>query len=132
MQITPGQLQTDVEGGSSFLREMIANTVESDPNRYTEAMLGRPNSDYVEWIKKMESWGGGIELSILAEFYGIQISVVDTQSLHISSFGEDQNYAQQIFLIYDGIHYDPLYYEPFTVMHLFSSCHTVKRVQIRL
>lgn len=95
---------------------MIANTVASDPGRFNEAMLGRPNSEYVEWIKKTDSWGGGIELSILAEFYGMQICVVDTQSLHISNFGEDHNYPQSIFLIYDGIHYDPLYYEPFNVL----------------
>jgi ubiquitin thioesterase OTU1 len=93
---------------------MIANTVAADPVKYNEAILGRPNKDYVKWIKKPESWGGGIELAILAEFYGIQISVVDTQSLHISSFGEDQNYGQQMFIIYDGIHYDPLYLEPLT------------------
>jgi len=109
-----GQLPTDSEGGSSFLREMIANTVAADTEKYNEAILGRPNQDYVNWIKKPESWGGGIELAILAEFYGIQISVVDTQSLHISCFGEDQNYGQRMFIIYDGIHYDPLYFEPFT------------------
>lgn len=94
---------------------MIASTVAADPEKYNEAILGRPNKDYVNWIKKPESWGGGIEVSILAEFYGIQISVVDTQSLHISCFGEDQNYPQRMFIIYDGIHYDPLYFEPFSV-----------------
>lgn len=99
---------------------MIANTVASDLNKYNEAILGRPNKDYVNWIKKPESWGGGIELSIMAEFYGVQISVVDTQSLNISCFGEDHNFAQRIFLIYDGIHYDPLYFEPYTVINCFN------------
>ncbi|CAL8120107.1 unnamed protein product [Orchesella dallaii] len=108
-----GEVSPDNEGGSSFLRELIANTVAADTNRFNEAILGRPNEEYVSWIKKPESWGGGIELSILAEFYGMQISVVDTQSLHISNFGEDQNYSQRIFIIYDGIHYDPLYFESF-------------------
>ncbi|ODM89383.1 Ubiquitin thioesterase OTU1 [Orchesella cincta] len=77
-----------LQGDSSSLREMIANT-------------------------EPESWGGGIELAILSEFYGMQISVVNTQSVHISNFGEDQNFAERIFLIYDGVHYDPLYFEPF-------------------
>ncbi|ODN04200.1 Ubiquitin thioesterase OTU1 [Orchesella cincta] len=108
-----GGPSVQLSGDSSFLREMIANTVAADPGKFNEAILGRPNADYVKWIKKSESWGGGIELAILSEFYGMQISVVDTQSVHISNFGEDQNFAQRIFLIYDGIHYDPLYYEPF-------------------
>lgn len=108
---------------------MIANTVAANPNQYTEAILGRPNKDYVSWIQKPESWGGGIELSILADFYGMQISVVDTQSLHISCFGEDKNFSQGIFIIYDGIHYDPLYFEPFTVSLLntdFPKGHHIK------
>jgi len=108
-----GALPNALEEGSGFLRDLIANTVAADTTRFSEAMLGRPNAEYVEWIKKPESWGGGIELAILAEFYSIQISVLDTQSLHISNFGEDRNYSQRIFLIYDGIHYDPLYFEPF-------------------
>ncbi|ODM87382.1 Ubiquitin thioesterase OTU1 [Orchesella cincta] len=102
-----------LQGDSSSLREMIANTVAADPEKFNEAFLARPNADYVKWIKEPESWGGGIELAILSEFYGMQISVVNTQSVHISNFGEDQNFAERIFLVYDGVHYDPLYFEPF-------------------
>ncbi|CAF4515107.1 unnamed protein product, partial [Rotaria magnacalcarata] len=28
-------------------------------------MLGRTNSEYSKWIRKDDSWGGGIELAIL-------------------------------------------------------------------
>jgi len=112
-----GELQSAAESrrSSVFLREIIANAVAADPIRYSEAFLERPNQDYVKWIKKSDSWGGAIELAILAEFYNMQISVVDidAQTPHISSFGEGQNYPQRIFLIYDGTHYDPLYFEPF-------------------
>lgn len=101
--------------GSRYLREMIATTVKSDPEEYNEAMLGKPNNDYVQWILKNESWGGGIELSIMSNFYSIEMSVLNIQSGQMSRFGEDRNYSHRIFLLYDGIHYDPLFLEPFDV-----------------
>ncbi|XP_021954122.1 OVARIAN TUMOR DOMAIN-containing deubiquitinating enzyme 2 isoform X2 [Folsomia candida] len=99
--------------GATHTRELIAATVASDADRFDEAMLGRPNADYVQWIMKSESWGGGIELSILSEFYEFEMAVVDIQSLHICKFGEDKNYSERLLLLYDGIHYDPLYFDPF-------------------
>ncbi|CAG7828031.1 unnamed protein product [Allacma fusca] len=98
---------------TNYLRQLIAATVESDPVKYNEAFLGRSNSDYCNWIKQPESWGGGIEVSILSEFYGYEITVITIQSTSVSRFGEDQNYNQRMFLLYDGIHYDPLYKDIF-------------------
>jgi len=108
-----GELNEDEDPAATNLRQVIAGTVASDPERYNEAMLGRTNSDYVEWIMKPDSWGGGIELSILSDFYGLEISVLDIQSLSVSSFGEDKNYTTRIIILYDGIHYDPLYMDNF-------------------
>lgn len=62
---------------------------------------------------KPESWGGAIEVSILSEFYGIEIAVVDTQNAIINRFGEDKKYGSRVFLLFDGIHYDPLFMESF-------------------
>lgn len=100
---------------ASFMREIIANAVASDPVEYSEAFLGRPNPEYCKWILKPESWGGAIELSILSKFYGLEIAVIDSINAIINRFGEDQHYAQRVFLIFDGIHYDPLYLEPLDV-----------------
>ena len=100
---------------TNYLRELIAATVASDPEKYNEAFLGQSNADYCAWIKKPESWGGGIEVAILSEFYGYEITVVNIQSLNLSRFGEDKNYTQRMLLLYDGIHYDPLYMEIFEV-----------------
>lgn len=97
------------------MREIIANAVASDPVEYSEAFLGRPNPEYCKWILKPESWGGAIELSILSKFYGLEIAVIDSINAIINRFGEDQHYAQRVFLIFDGIHYDPLYLEPLDV-----------------
>ncbi|XP_031832087.1 yod1 deubiquitinase [Nomia melanderi] len=97
---------------ASFMREIIANAVAADPEEYSEAFLGRPNHEYCEWILKPTSWGGAIELSILSHFYGLEIAVIDSINAIINRFGEDQHHAQRVFLIFDGIHYDPLYLEP--------------------
>ncbi|OTF75177.1 ubiquitin thioesterase OTU1-like protein [Euroglyphus maynei] len=90
------------------LRNLIAETVRSDPITYNEGFLGKSNNDYQNWIRNEDHWGGGIELSILSSYYEIEIVAVDTQNERFNRFGEDKNYARRIFLIFDGIHYDPL------------------------
>ncbi|KAK3101569.1 hypothetical protein FSP39_004541 [Pinctada imbricata] len=94
------------------LRELIAGIVMSDPVTFSDAFLGKSNKQYCKWIMNSESWGGAIEISILSQYYGIEIDVVDTQSGRIDRFGEDQHYNERILVIYDGIHYDPLFLEP--------------------
>jgi ubiquitin thioesterase OTU1 len=100
------------------MREIIANAVAADSDEYCEAILGKPNHEYCEWIMRPNSWGGAIELAILSRFYGLEIAVVDSSNGIINRFGEDQHYAQRVFLIFDGIHYDPLYLEPLDVSEL--------------
>ncbi|KAJ9573943.1 hypothetical protein L9F63_008685 [Diploptera punctata] len=103
--------KVDVEN-SPFMRQIIAECVANDPDNYSEAILGKPNPEYCHWILKPDSWGGAIELAVLSNFYGLEIAVVDTLNAIINRFGEDQHYAQRVFLIFDGVHYDALYLEP--------------------
>lgn len=84
-------------------------------------MLGRPNDEYCEWIRKPASWGGAIEVSILSNYYGIEIDVVDITNALINRFGEDKEYGMRVFLLFDGIHYDPLYLESLTVGYYHGS-----------
>lgn len=103
------------------MREIIANAVNDDQVYFSEAVLGKPNADYCEWIRNPNSWGGAIEVSILSNYYGLEIDVIDTQSGSISKFGEDKSYPYRVFLIYDGIHYDPLYLEsPDSTVNIFE------------
>ncbi|XP_014240535.1 ubiquitin thioesterase OTU1 [Cimex lectularius] len=95
----------------TYMRQIIAEQVGSNEDEYSEAILGKPNKDYCKWIQKPESWGGAIELAVLSNFYGMEIAVVDTMNAVINKFGEDKNYEYRVFLIFDGIHYDPLYRE---------------------
>jgi len=95
------------------MRQLIANIVRSDPSKYNEGFLGKSNADYCAWIMDDNSWGGAIEVSMLAEHYKVEIGVVDTQTCRIDKFGEDRSYNQRVLLLYDGIHYDPLMLESF-------------------
>ncbi|XP_029428859.1 LOW QUALITY PROTEIN: ubiquitin thioesterase OTU1-like [Rhinatrema bivittatum] len=103
-----------VEGGvyepacAPEMRSLIAQIVASDPEYYCQAVLGKTNEEYCDWIRREDTWGGAIEISILSKFYQCEICVVDTQSVRIDRFGEDVGYTKRVLLIYDGIHYDPL------------------------
>lgn len=98
----------ELKGAASELREMVAGLILSDPERWSEAMLGQPPESYADWIQDQEHWGGGIELAVLAGHYETEMAAVDVQTLRVSIFGEGQGFKQRIWLIYDGIHYDLL------------------------
>ncbi|CAK7338494.1 unnamed protein product, partial [Dovyalis caffra] len=95
------------------LRQVIAATVASNPEKYNEAFLGKPNSEYCTWILDSEKWGGAIELSILADYYGREIAAYDIQTSRCDLYGQERKYSERAMLIYDGLHYDALAMSPF-------------------
>lgn len=95
------------------LREVIAATVASDPVKYSEAFLGKSNQEYCSWILDSDKWGGAIELSILADYYGREIAAYDIQTTRCDLYGQDRNFSERAMLIYDGLHYDALAVSPF-------------------
>lgn len=116
------------------MRDMIAKSVSSDPITFNEAILGKKNSDYCKWIKDSTSWGGSIEIMILSKYYKCEICVVDIRTGRIDRFGEDCAYPQRVFIIYDGIHFDPLYlqtniHEPDNIQTKFSTKNDAIMVQ---
>lgn len=44
----------------------------------------------------------------MSEYYSTEICAFDTQTVRMDTYGEGKSYKQRAFLIYDGIHYDPL------------------------
>ncbi|KAL6196334.1 hypothetical protein ACLB2K_031949 [Fragaria x ananassa] len=108
-----------------FIKHVIAATVASDPTKYSEAFLGKPNEEYCAWILNPEKWGvflvecyfvistGAIELSILADYYGREIAAYDIQTTRCDLYGQEKNYSERVMLIYDGLHYDALSMSPF-------------------
>ncbi|CAJ1367062.1 unnamed protein product [Effrenium voratum] len=87
------------------LRGLVAQAIEADTPR-CEATLEKAPAEYVQEMLKPETWGGGVELAILAEFFGLQIAVWDLQSQKMIINKEDA--AQRIFLLFEGLHYDLL------------------------
>ena len=76
------------------------------PETYSEAVLGKPNREYAEWIQRPQSWGGAIELSIFSEIYSVEIASFDVQSGRMYLFGEGKGLTNRIYLQYTGIHYE--------------------------
>lgn len=94
------------------MRKIIADTVASDKHHFDDAFLGKSNADYCNWILDDNNWGGAIELSILCKYYETEIVAIDVKNTILNRFGEDSHYSQRMLLLYDGLHYDPLKFQP--------------------
>ena len=63
------------------LRQLVAETIRKNPTTYSEAVLEQSHDAYCEWIKMDSSWGGGIELGILADFFDVEVPCVSSSLL---------------------------------------------------
>ncbi|GAM17900.1 hypothetical protein SAMD00019534_010750 [Acytostelium subglobosum LB1] len=97
---------------ASHLRSIIVNVVKQDPFTYNEGFLGMDNSSYCAWITNPKHWGGAIELSILSQHYKVEIGAFDISTKILYRYGEDCNYKERVYVVYDGIHYDALALSP--------------------
>lgn len=99
---------------ASQYRQLVANKVLTNntglDNFQGEVTLGKPIEDYCAWIQSDSSWGGAIELSILAKHFKVCVAAIDVKSSRIDKYCTEFD-KKTIFLMYDGIHYDPLYIE---------------------
>lgn len=86
------------------LRQVVAQTIQAQPEFYTKGMLEKEPTEYCRWIKREDSWGGGIELSILSQHFDIEICSINVQDLRIDRFNEGK--PTRCILVYSGIHYD--------------------------
>lgn len=98
--------------GMTELRSVVAQTIQANPELYTTGMLEKEPSDYCAWITREDSWGGGIELSILSQHFDIEIASINVQDLRIDRFNEGK--ATRCILVYSGIHYDVVAVTPFS------------------
>ena len=71
-------------------------------------VISMPPSQYITTISKPTSWGGAIELGILAAHYATEISSVDVETGRIDHFspGSGNSTGMRAIFIYSGIHYD--------------------------
>ena len=49
---------SDGRDSPAELRQLAAGIILSNPDRYSEALLGQPGDLYVQWLLKDQSWGG--------------------------------------------------------------------------
>lgn len=92
---------------SDQLRELVYHAIRDNPKEYTDAILGKPRSEYMRWILDKDSWGGGIEISILSRLLQLSIFVVDIDAINIDKF-YDTEFDEFIILLFNGIHYNVL------------------------
>nr|POE96964.1 putative ubiquitin thioesterase otu1 [Quercus suber] len=98
--------------GMTELRSVVAQAIQNNTELYTEGMLEKDPTAYCRWIQREDSWGGGIELSILSEHFDIEICSINVQDLRIDRFNEGR--ATRCVLVYSGIHYDVCAVTPFS------------------
>jgi len=65
--------------------------------------------EYTNKIREPFTWGGELELTILAEEFSIEIGVAHVEMMNVYNIGQDKNYQERIYILYDGVHYDALY-----------------------
>lgn len=92
--------------GMNELRSIVAQTIQVNQDFYTKGMLEREPIEYCRWIQREDSWGGGIELSILSKHFDVEICSINVQDLRIDKFNE--GCQTRCILVYSGIHYDVL------------------------
>lgn len=96
----------EVNRTPTYLRQIIANVIMSNPHLYSEVVLGKSNADYAAWILSDHAWGGAIELAILAEHFKVQFAAFDVHTMRLDRYAQDRSFPTVAFLIYDGIHYN--------------------------
>jgi ubiquitin thioesterase OTU1 len=87
-------------------REIVRTAVENDPETFSSVMLGKQQDEYLSWIMLPTTWGGEVEIGILAAYFRVEIAVVDIRTTNIYVYGS--GCGKRIYLLYDGIHYDAL------------------------
>ena len=83
---------------------VVGEAIRKDPGTWTEAMLGRTPDEYIRVITSKDSWGGAIELSILASYYSTEIASIDVETGRIDNFAPSSGVSSGncVLLIYSG------------------------------
>jgi ubiquitin thioesterase OTU1 len=94
------------EDSSLKFRQIIVNYLLD--NEFDNNLLDQPKDEYIEFIQNPKNWGGALEIKMFSEIFEIKIITIDVKTNRADIFGEDKNYDTCIYLLYNGIHYDPL------------------------
>ncbi|OCL14083.1 zinc finger protein [Glonium stellatum] len=100
----------DTLDGMRELRSLVAQGIQAEPELYSEAVLQQPRDEYCRWIQMASSWGGAIELGILAQNFAVEVCSINVQDLRVDRFNEGKE--KRCILVYSGIHYDTIALSP--------------------
>ena len=87
-------------------RQIIIDYLLDD--NFDSNLLDQPKDKYIEFIQNPKNWGGALEVKMFSEVFQKQIVCIDVKTNRADIYGEDKNYDQRIYLLYNGVHYDPL------------------------
>lgn len=77
-------------------------------NKFDSTLLDQPKEQYIDFIQDSKNWGGALEVKMFSEIFKIKIICIDVKTNLAYIYGEDKNYDNCIYLLYNGAHYDPL------------------------
>ena len=89
------------------VRRRVVNAMQEKEQSFCEIVAtaeGMPFAEYTKRMRLSSSWGGGIELEVAAELWGLTIEVVGPGSTRIN-VGSG---SRRVGLHYTGSHYSPL------------------------
>jgi ubiquitin thioesterase OTU1 len=89
------------------LRSIVAQAIQRDKDQYNEVVLEKEPDEYCKWIQNPDSWGGAIEIGIIAETFDIEVCAVNVADGSIQRFNEGQG-KMRSYLVYSGIHWDAI------------------------
>jgi len=92
------------------LRDNVASAIQADPERWNSAILNALPDDYCRKIKDPDTWGGDIDIAILAEYWDVCVRNISVQDGHVYSYNESAR--NQCIIVYSGIHYDAIALSP--------------------
>ncbi|KAF9246144.1 hypothetical protein BU15DRAFT_84947 [Melanogaster broomeanus] len=97
-------------GKAQKMRQIVADGIRKDKGTYDEAILGAPRDKYIATILKPSTWGGAIELGILAKHFKTEIASIDVETGRIDQFSSQSSNGYRehgrCLVVYSGIHYD--------------------------
>lgn len=93
------------DSGLKF-RQIIVDYLLSD--KFDKNLLELPKDEYIEYIINPKNWGGALEVKMFSEIFKTQICCIDVKTNRTDIYGNEENYNNIIYLLYTGVHYDPL------------------------
>ena len=87
-------------------RLLIVDYIKDNIN--IENDLGIDKETYINNISEVSTWGGAIELKLFSKIFETEIASIDLETGRVDIYGEIENYKKRVYLLYSGVHYDPL------------------------